>query len=327
MRRFLRRILPLPLGIRFFPVHGAPLVSNDPPLLRLAHLCDLHFTMSKNSRYPAGPVILRHAVSALNAKKLDGVLFTGDLFDLPSQLSEDAPLFAEIMRGLRHPWYVALGNHDVLGRRAARRRTFLADTLGDRGLSVAGTAWYSMPLSPGIQLIVIDTTDNGKSDYDTWQGHFSEQQARWLDCTLNELREHLVIIAAHHPPATPYPFMRSLKFQERDKQRLAAVLARHPQARTLICGHFHLASCLPFGPARVLAGPALIEHPHGFRILEVRPEYRAIGFDIHWVSLTQADEMLCTEGPGMLLSRMLGHLSCARTGHLPYHHQTREKSG
>lgn len=314
MRRLIRNFLPTPLGIRLFPVHGKLRGGFGRPLVRIAHLTDLHFCKNLLPRHPSGPGLLIQAVAALNAQPLDAVVITGDLFDLPEQIEEDGPEFAKIMRGLRHPWYVALGNHDVEGRQVSRRRKRIGEILGDHGLGKSTESWYQVPLGPGLRLIVLDSTDNGEVDYLTWRGHFSERQGKWLDDVLGTLRGEMVVIALHHPPVAPYPLMNALKFQVPDRRRLKRILARHENVSMMLCGHFHMSGCLPFGNVGVMAGPALVEHPHFYRIFELYPDRGLVTFHIEAVSLTRQEEASCSRIPARLRSRILGNLSHARAG-------------
>lgn len=318
MRRLIRSLLPTPLGVRLFPVHGREIAraSAPRPPIRLAHLTDLHFCAGALPRYPASHDVLRRTVAALNAQDLDAVVVTGDLFDFPDRLHEDGPALAALMRDLRHPWYVAVGNHDVEGRRVAARRRYLAETLGDHGLARAEESFYHVPLGHGVHLVVLDTTDNGEADYLTWRGHVSARQLAWLDATLGRLAGEMVIVGLHHPPVAPYPLMDALKFHEPDKRRLARVLAKHAHEPVMLCGHFHMAGCLPFGKAGVLAGPGLIEHPHQYRVFEIRPEQGLITFHLEEVPSAEGECEACVRGPARFRSRLLRNLSHARSGHL-----------
>ncbi|MBU6429329.1 MAG: metallophosphoesterase, partial [Cyanobacteria bacterium REEB65] len=215
--------------------------------IRIAHLTDLHFCTSPASRYPAGPKVLRHAIDRLNGLELDAVLFTGDLFDDPRALERELPAFRAIMQGLRHPWYGAIGNHDIAGEDAAGRKRFLIESLGDAGLSATGRPYYDTALRAGVRLVVLDTTDNGEADYLSWRGFFSERQASWLDTVLTASRDEVVLIALHHPPVARFPLMDALKFNELDKRRLGRVLSAHSHVAALLCGHFHMAGWQPFG--------------------------------------------------------------------------------
>jgi 3',5'-cyclic AMP phosphodiesterase CpdA len=313
----MRSLLPTPLGVRLFPVHGKPMERGPQrPLVRLAHVTDLHFCAAKLPRYPSGPAVLSRTVAALNAQDLDAVVFSGDLFDLPERLHEDAPAFAELMRDLRHPWFVAFGNHDVEGRRAHRRKAYLSGILGDHGVSRSAHPWYHAPIGPGVHLVVLDTTDNGEDDYLTWRGHFSERQAQWLDGKLTELSGDMVILALHHPPVEPYPLMDALKFSEPDKRRLKRVLQKHAHAPVMLCGHYHMAGCLPFAHTGVMAGPGLIEHPHQYRVFDISPENGLITFHAEEVEVPEDECSGCVTGSARLRSRLLGNLSHAHSGHL-----------
>ena len=270
-------------------------ISNEPTLVppgdvapvRIAHLTDLHFSTAPASRYPSGPEVLQHTVSRLNDLDLDAVLVTGDLFDDAENLGPEIPVFNAIMRELRHPWFAALGNHDVEGQHTARRKIQLIESLEDWGLSQAGRPYYDIQLKPGVRLVVLDTTDTEDAHYLSWRGFFSQQQADWLDGVLAAADAEVVLVALHHPPVAPFPLMDSLKFADADKKRLGATLAAHPNVAALLCGHFHMAGWQSFGLAHVLTGPGLIEIPHQFRTLEVRTSDGAIRFDTHTVPVPE----------------------------------------
>ncbi len=284
----------------------------DPAPVRIAHLTDLHFSSAPESRYPSGPEVLRHAVSRLNDLDLDAVLVTGDLFDDAESLGPEIPVFNSIMRELRHPWFAALGNHDVEGEHADRRKLQLIESLEDWGLAQAGQPFYDVRLNPGVRLVVLDTTDTEDAHYLCWRGFFSQRQADWLGRVLADASDEVVLVALHHPPVAPYPLMDSLKFAAADKKRLAATLSAHPNVAALLCGHFHLAGWQPFGLAHVLTGPGLIEFPHQFRTLEVRSSDGAIRFDTHIVPVPER----AVRGTERIRSYFFGRLSGGRAGRI-----------
>lgn len=237
------------------------------PALRFAHLTDLHFTTLLQRRYPLGIQALEAAIADLNKQDLDFVVITGDLFHFPERIPEELPVLRSLLDRLRHPYYLAFGNHDVEGAGTAARKATLMAGLGDRGLS-RGTPWYdfALPQAPGLRFVVLDSTDIEGEDYHTWRGRFSERQATWLARTLDEVRDQAVVVAIHHPPVTPYPFMNSLKFEDADRDRLERVLDTHPHIAMVLSGHYHMAGRTPLGRTSVLTGPSLVEHPHAYRI-------------------------------------------------------------
>jgi predicted MPP superfamily phosphohydrolase len=196
--------LALPSALKDRRAEATPLTNGGLRLARFAHVTDLHFTNRPQNRYPTSHVHLKRAVCDLNAQDLDFVLFTGDIFHYPHDVEEELPIVRDALNGLRHPYYMAIGNHDTEGDGLARRKRLLADGLGDQGLA-NGDPYYSVSPLPGLRLIVLDTTDVEGDSYHAWTGSFSEKQAKWLKSTLAKHRDETVFIAMHHPPVTPYP--------------------------------------------------------------------------------------------------------------------------
>ncbi|MEB3299555.1 MAG: metallophosphoesterase [Candidatus Sericytochromatia bacterium] len=249
------------------------------PMLRVAHLTDLHFSLAPRSGWPHGPDLLRRTVQALNRLDLDAVVLTGDLFDEPALDPEPMRAFKYELRPLRHPWYVALGNHDVEGPRADLARRRLIDGLGDHGLSLVGAPWYSVPLPWGHRLVVLDTTDTGEQAYVGWQGRLGRAQAQWLRRTLKHHRDEHLLVAMHHPPFKALPFTGPLRFEEKDGARVRRALATAGDNMLgALCGHYHHAARALISGLDVHASQALVEHPHHFRVFTWHPG----GCDIQW---------------------------------------------
>lgn len=284
--------------------------------LRFAHLTDLHFTTLVQSRYPTAPKVLERTVEDLNAQDLDFVVFTGDLFHFPERVDVELPAMREVLSGLRHPFFMAFGNHDVEGEWVKERKQRLMHGLHDAGLS-AGSPYYAVSVAPGIRLVVLDSTDTDEDHYLTWRGRFSVRQAEWLASVLEEAKDELVLMAIHHPPVTPYPLMGSLKFEDADRRRLRHALGSFAHAPLLLCGHYHLSSSTAFGPTTVLTGPSLVEHPHQYRVLDVHHHATSheIGFSWRKVPLDEREDAPCAIGTAMR-HLALNRLSYARRGTL-----------
>lgn len=290
--------------------------ASSRPRVRFAHLTDLHFTTLAQRRYPDVMGVWAQAIADLNAQDLDFVLITGDLFHYPERLAEELPVMRGLLDELRHPYYVAFGNHDVEGYHVAARKERLMQQLGDRGLAL-GSPYYAVSPVPGLRLIVLDSTDTPEPHYLTWRGRFGEAQAAWLSQTLEASRDELTLLAIHHPPITPYPLMGSLKFEDEDRARLGAALAPHAHARVMLCGHYHLSSSSRFGPATVLTGPSVVEHPHHYRVVEIVPGPTGHALHFHWhqVMGRLACDAACRVGTAMR-HVALNRLSYARRGQL-----------
>ena len=91
-------------------------------LARFAHLTDLHLGTDPCREYPTAISVVRSAVAECNRLGLDFVVLTGDLLDDTVHLSRDLDLLRELLDGLKCPYYLGVGNHDMQGRDIQARR-------------------------------------------------------------------------------------------------------------------------------------------------------------------------------------------------------------
>lgn len=309
----LPQFLPNPLA------DAAELTGGGLRMLRFAHLTDLHFTTRPTNRYPTSHVHIKRAAADLNKQDLDFVLFTGDMFHYPEDVEADMPALQDALQDLKHPYYIALGNHDTEGHHLQRRKRFLCNAFKDHGL-IQGDPYYHFSPLPGLRFVVLDSTDVPGDSYLAWTGHFSERQARWLRETLTKYRDETVFIAMHHPPITPYPFMDKLKFETPDVHRLSDVLNNFPNVQLMFAGHYHFGGLNTFGPADLMLGPSLVEHPHCYRVVEVQHMSHGHGaIAYHWQNLhLHGDEDdACAHGMPAVRSFALMSLSYMRSGFMP----------
>jgi 3',5'-cyclic AMP phosphodiesterase CpdA len=69
-------------------------------------------------------------------------------------------------------------------------------------------------------------------------GLLCDRRMAWLEATLAAAPERPTIVVMHHPPfGTGLRHMDAINL--RDPDSFAAVIARHPQVRRILCGHHH----------------------------------------------------------------------------------------
>jgi 3',5'-cyclic AMP phosphodiesterase CpdA len=300
------------------PAH-ARLALNGKRLTRFAHLTDLHFTNRPQNRYPTSHYHIRQAVADLNKQDLDFVLFTGDMFHFPADMREEMASLTDALKGLKVPYYCLFGNHDAEGDGVAARKTFLKAHIGDHGLS-KGDNYYHFSPAPGLRFIMLDTTDVEGDAYHAWTGHMRDAQFQWLARTLDAHRHETVFIGLHHPPVMPYPMMDKLKFDAKDSARLLALVKQHPNVQMMFAGHYHFGGRNRFGPAELLLGPSLVEHPHPYRIVEaheVAKGHGAISYEWKSLELHGEEDLACEFGTAGVRSLGLMGLSYNRNGYMP----------
>jgi 3',5'-cyclic AMP phosphodiesterase CpdA len=205
----------------------------------LAQLSDLHLS----DEDPAPVRALREAVSALLAltQPPDGVVLTGDLAD-HGRPAEYALLREELAR-LPMPVHPLPGNHDDVGALLA---AFPSPKAANYAVTVAG-----------VRLLCCDSTVPGESG-----GELSDPD--WLDAALAEEPGTPAVVAMHHPPyAIGVDWIDRMGHAH--PERLATVIARHPQVVRVIAGHVHA------GSVRGFAGTVATTCPSTYRQLRVDP--------------------------------------------------------
>jgi hypothetical protein len=272
-------------------------------IFRFAHVTDLHYTTRAQNRYPQASTIVGELIAELNTQDLDAILLTGDMFHYPGDVEAELDNFAHLLESSRHPIYFTHGNHDVEGHNITLRKTRLRDRLGQ--ITPWPNDYYHVNIKPGLQLVVLDTTDVGDSGYHVWTGHFSEKQKLWLIDLFKHYPDDYFLICLHHPPITPYPFLERLRFDPLDEARLAQALSFAPNNIALFCGHYHFGGFHQYKDKYpLLIGPGFVEYPHPYRILELNDQH----LNFNWQTLRNQKSIGPDEQNPLSLSRLRSQL-------------------
>jgi Icc protein len=213
----------------------------------LAQISDLHIKRRGALAYrrvDTGAALAR-CVAALNAlePRPDVVVMTGDLVDQgdPEQYAH----LKALLTPLEIPYYLLVGNHDD---RAALREAF-----SERAELHTGGDFvhYAADIGP-LRLIALDSMVPGQS-----AGTLCDARLAWLEAQLDASRDKPVIVALHHPPfECGIGHMDELRLDPQAADRLAALIARHPNVERVICGHVHRPMFVRFGGTIASAVPA-----------------------------------------------------------------------
>lgn len=172
---------------------------------------------------------------------LAAVLLTGDIADhgLPAEYREAA----EVLAPLDVPVLPCPGNHD---ERIAYQRAFLGEP--DSG----GLPVNRVHRVAGATLALCDSSIPGAAD-----GFLSDDTLTWLDTVLAEAPDAPAFVCFHHPPVPLHtPLVDAIRLTGED--RLAAVLAAHPQVVAVLCGHAHVAAATTFAGLPLLVGGGVV---------------------------------------------------------------------
>jgi len=213
----------------------------------LAQISDLHIKRPGELAYrriDTAPYLAR-CVAALNAlvPRPDAVIMTGDLVDqgAPQQYEHLKTLLAP----LDIPYFLLVGNHD---ERGALRAAF-----PERAELHGGGEFVQYALDVGpLRVIALDSLVPGASG-----GMLCDTRLAWLAQQLDAASAKPVVVALHHPPfACGIEHMDEMRLDPAASDKLAALIARHPNVERVICGHVHRPMYVRFGGTIACAIPA-----------------------------------------------------------------------
>jgi 3',5'-cyclic AMP phosphodiesterase CpdA len=214
-------------------------------LTLLGQLTDLHIREPGRLAYgriDTAPYLERAVQSVLRLpQRPDALVLTGDLTDF-GRAAEYEHL-ARLLAPLPMPFFLLPGNHDD---RDQMRRSFPSHGY----LGGSGPVHYAVQVG-ALRLLALDTAVAGAS-----HGELDDGQLDWLDAQLAACRGQPVVVAMHHPP-----FSTLIGHMDRigllaGRERLEAIVARHPHVERIVCGHLHRAIDVRFGGTIASTSPA-----------------------------------------------------------------------
>ncbi len=202
----------------------------------------------------------------------DAVVLSGDLAE-NGLIAEYEVLAGLLGRYLDCPVYAVPGNHD-------RRENFRHALAHLPGVTADPEfVQYAIETHP-VRLVMLDTLVPGGG-----YGRLCPERLAWLERTLStpEGRKPTIIVMHHPPFDCGIAHMDRIRLE--DAEAFAAVIARHPEVRRILCGHVHrpvttglghaIASIAPSVAHQVVldldpAGPsAFVMEPPAFQIHHV----------------------------------------------------------
>ena len=208
----------------------------DDGTVLLAHVSDLHLD--------GGPRAAARAERVLGfldrlVRPVDALLLTGDLADHGTEAEYDE---VKALLGERHPVLTCPGNHDARG-------PYRKVLLGEPSSTEPINAVHDLP---GVRIVMCDSSIPGRDD-----GYLSDETLDWLARVLADGRASTpVLVAFHHPPVVLHsPFIDAIR--QHGAERLAALLAGHPEVVAVLVGHAHTPAASTFAGRPLLVAPGV----------------------------------------------------------------------
>jgi len=202
----------------------------------VAHFSDIHIDGADRSAERARRVV--RYLAGLPTPP-DAVLLTGDLAD------HGAEAEYEVVRELIDlpvPVLLCPGNHDV---REAFRKVLLDEAPSGAPINRA----YRIG---GVFFAMCDSSVPGRDD-----GLLADETLDWLDAELTAAAGLPAFVCFHHPPV-PLGLPTVDRIRQFATERLARLIAAHPNVVAVLCGHAHTPAATVFAGRPLLVAPGVV---------------------------------------------------------------------
>ncbi len=240
--------------------------------LKFAQISDIHYNpdaprpenaKSFKMKFYALPVLNDAAKQIKEEKNVKFTLVTGDAADRP--LSKDFEfMYNYLNKVLPTPWYYCLGNHDVAlsGDLTKKKHIELLNKINPSGFAPDKT-YYTFKPQKDMTFICLDAAYDNKT---TAQGYLPPEQLQFLDKTMKEARNDVIVIYMHFPSVYPtasrdHDIVNLYAFNE--------VLAKYDNPILVLGGHFHANKIRQTENIVEVASPSLTSYPIALRFITI----------------------------------------------------------
>lgn len=235
--------------------------------LNFVQMTDVHLDLrGKNSGkrdLSSSVALLQDAVNQVNKMKdIDFVVFSGDEINIPS--AKNLETFSKIASGLKCPWYVALGNHDVGVNSSFDKNEFYRVLQRYNKYQHNILPYYSFMPKQGYLVLVMDGVIDSKI---TAHGYFPKEELNWMEKELKANQNLKVIIVQHYPLVEP---ISSRTHYVLNKQEYLDILDKYSNVVAVITGHYHAGKVSQVNNVVHISTPALVQYPNAFRLISLK---------------------------------------------------------
>lgn len=191
----------------------------------LAQISDMHVRVGVREDGFDPLARLKRTLQAIDAFNAAAIIATGDLVN--DERADEYAALAEALKAAPAPVYLVPGNHDS--------REHIREFFPDHAyLPKSGVLSYAIDNFP-LRIVALDQICPGETG-----GVFTPEHAMWLDQVLAAAPDRPTLVALHHPPIATFDQLLD-QIGLAHAERLAAVIAKHPQVKRVVCGHHHRA--------------------------------------------------------------------------------------
>lgn len=229
--------------------------------IKFVQVSDAH--LSTASEY--SQKVLKSAIADINTlQDVSFVVFTGDNINSPSEANLKA--FLKIVKKLKVPYYIAIGDHDVYKANGLSKVRYY-DMIHEHN-------WFMFRHQPNYKFkkkgFVFLVVDGAKEIIPGSVGYYREGTLEWVENELTKNEKKDVIILQHFPIEYPDNTDASVKSHKTYKvEEYKALIDKHHNLLAVLSGHFHTNSENMTNGVYHISSPSLIALPQSYKVIDI----------------------------------------------------------
>lgn len=245
--------------LKFFIIFIALLFINQisyAEQVKFAQVTDTHYAGGVNYRYN----VLKSAIEDINNQEnLDFVVFTGDNIDRPKE--KDLIEFLQIIKKLKKPYYIVIGNHDVYKANGLSKTKYMEIINGNNVFKKPSPNYVFS--KNGFVFIVID---GAKEVIPGSNGYYKADTLKWLEKQLVKYKDKHVVILQHFPLIEPQPQKSHITYKAEEYLK---TLDKYDNVIAVVSGHYHINGEKMRNGVYHISSPTLLNEPNSYKIIEI----------------------------------------------------------
>jgi len=231
--------------------------------IKFVQITDTHLAASN----PYTSRVLESAIDDINSQpEISFVVFTGD--NIASPKEENLRAFMKVLKKLKAPYYIALGNEDVYKANGLSKVRYY-EIIKEYSL---WRIWAQK--SPnyvfkknGFVFIIVD---GAKEVVPGTIGYYRQDTLDWLDKMLRKYKKKDVVILQHYPIVYPKEAESRIKTHKTYKvEEYRKMLAKHTNVLAVITGHFHVNEETMQNGIYYINSPSMLTLPQSYKIIDI----------------------------------------------------------
>ncbi len=276
---------------------------------RFGIISDLHIALPETiQNHPSRFHLVEVSIPGLEKALEHLVTQDLDFLLLPGDLTQDGEIInhqwlANRLAQLPFPTYVIPGNHDIPNLEATADTIAYGDFPGyyqQSGYSKSdrqddnqpdhNSLDYTHEILPGVQLVALNS--NNFNSEGQQRGYLTPEQLQWLEKTLQQVSDKLVLLTIHHniiehfPNQTTHPLGQ--RYMLKNAGELLALLEKY-RVKLILTGHLHVQDIAQWHGIHEICTGSLVSYPHPYRVVRVSQQANSVSVEVASFKLDKLD--------------------------------------